>query len=685
MKSQKTINGKRVFSRLNSSIKLKLLINKRNILFIPLAFSIAISLIVIGLRQARLFENLELKAFDKFLQLCPGEMPDKRIILVGISEKDIRSAGQYPISDQLLAALLQEIKAQNPRVIGLDLVRDLPVQPGQEKLFNLFKATPNLIGTGLVAEGTEAIAFPPILLAKGQVGDMAGIVDADGVVRRGFLYPRPDLTPTIPSLSLKLAEVYLAQENISFTHSQENPAWLKIGKTSFPTFETNDGGYMRADAGGYQIPINWRNHPEPFRQVFLSDVLEKKIPPNLFHNRIVLIGVVAKSEKDVFTTPISFSDGMAPLETYGVEIHAHLLSQILSAALDGRRLIRTWTERGEWAWIIAWIGLSGLLLYRPHLTPLRLVLTQLGGVIGLSLLAVGIHWGLFLQGWWLPIVPTVVGVWGTAVVIFIFILNQQHIEALKRENQRLKEKETLVRRLATELACELNNPILQLRLVAQTLELESQKKLLLDSLFLSQTLHILKENVDRLSHITRLMIPVIESKITYFNCPNFNQWVNEILDLASHYRNHQAVITEIEFEIAFEPSLEKISVYIPKQLEIVLVNLIDNAIDSVVAQEEKSLPGYVPTIKIATTYLTKSQQIAIKVVDNGTGIESEMRSEIFEAFQTTKALQIGLGLYVSKTIIQACQGVITLDDSSEKGASFTVIIPVRQSSKLAHS
>ena len=102
--------------------------------------------LLIRLRLAGLLQGLELAALDQFFRLRPKEPVDSRIAIVGINEEDIRKAGQWSMSDATLAKLLEILKQKKPRAIGLDLYRDLPVEPGHQKLVNVFTSTPTLIG-----------------------------------------------------------------------------------------------------------------------------------------------------------------------------------------------------------------------------------------------------------------------------------------------------------------------------------------------------------------------------------------------------------------------------------------------------------------------------------------------------------------------------------------------------------
>ncbi len=70
--------------------------------------------------------------------------------------------------------------------------------------------------------------------------------------------------------------------------------------------------------------------------------------------------------------------------------------------------------------------------------------------------------------------------------------------------------------------------------------------------------------------------------------------------------------------------------------------------------------------------------VEISVMDDGSGIEAEMRSGLFEPFRTSKARGAGLGLAVCKKIVDGCGGSITAEDAPGGGALFIVKLPAAQ-------
>jgi adenylate cyclase len=391
----------------------------------------SVATVVIALRVCGLLQHWEWGALDQYIRWRPLEPQDERIVIVGINEVDLKKARQWPISDAMLAQLLVKVKNQNPRVIGLDLYRDLPVEPGHSALANIFQTTPNLIGIEKLNENdkTDAVAPPPELAQKGQVAINNIVVDPDGKLRRGLLSDKGE--QSVPSLSFVLAGMYLQAQNILPQPSETNPKVFQWGKSVFQPFTANEGGYVDADDGGYQILLNYRGPAKSFRTVSLTDVLEDRIPANLMRDRIVLIGSTATSLNDLFYTPYSGETITTPERTPGVEIQANLISHIISAALEGRPGIKTWSEALEWLWILLWSGVGATLTWKWRYTgKMRSALPwasrSLSWQKGVSsFLAAGTLWGttylVLLRGWWIPVVPPFLGLIGSAIVITAYL------------------------------------------------------------------------------------------------------------------------------------------------------------------------------------------------------------------------------------------------------------------------
>ena len=145
----------------------------------------SVACLIILLRCTGLLQQMEWNTFDRFIQNRPSTGIDSPVVIITIDEPDLKKIGQYPIPDKVLAQAVNKLKSYNPRNIGLDLYRDLPVNPGYDELTQIFKTTPNLIGIEKFV-GSK-VAPPPVLAELGQVGLADQVLDADGKVRRALL------------------------------------------------------------------------------------------------------------------------------------------------------------------------------------------------------------------------------------------------------------------------------------------------------------------------------------------------------------------------------------------------------------------------------------------------------------------------------------------------------------------
>ena len=383
----------------------------------------SITILVIVLRFLGLLQGWEWAVFDQFIDLRPLEPRDQRIAIVGISEADYRKLGQVIISDQIYAQLLNKLKAMEPRVIGLDMYRDQPVEPGHQELVAVFESTDNLIGIEKVTgdKDRRTVAPPPALKAKGQVGINDFFLDTDDKMRRIPISQDPQPGETLPSFGFYLALYYLSVEQIFPEDLGERR--FRLGEAVFAPFRANDGGYIRADNGGFQMLLNYRGPTRHFETVSLHDVLEDRLPPDWGRDRIILIGAISESSNDLFSTPYTGSLVFQSEPMPGVEIHANFISQIISAAMENRTLIKSWSEPGEWLWIFLWAGIGSTLTWTMrHSDPqkhrsLQRILYNLLAIV----LLLGITFGALLAGWWLPVVPPFLAMTGSTVAIVGYI------------------------------------------------------------------------------------------------------------------------------------------------------------------------------------------------------------------------------------------------------------------------
>jgi adenylate cyclase len=388
----------------------------------------AVAAAVIGIRSIGWMQGWELGFLDNFFRFRPSEAIDERILIVEATEEDIRKL-KWPLSDEKLAKLIEILKGYKPRVIGLDIYRDLPVEPGHEKLEKIFSSTPNLIGIQKVVGSSSGYAVnpPPTLSKLEQVSANDFVIDEDSRVRRTLLSVGDKDGNTFLTLGVQLALNYLEAEGIQLEQIDPNTQKMKLGKAVFMPFVKNDGSYVNTDAGGYQIIANFRNLKGRFRSITMSDVLEGRSPSNLIRDRIILIGITAESGGDYFYTP--YSIGLLQ-QTSGVALHAEVASQLVSTALDGRPQISFWSDSQENIWIVTWSLVGAILAWTQRYRKLFInnrpkILTKIPiTAISISLVSICLVGGCylaFLQFWWIPVVPAFLALNASAITVIAYI------------------------------------------------------------------------------------------------------------------------------------------------------------------------------------------------------------------------------------------------------------------------
>src|SRR4028118_2024289 len=301
---------------------------------------------------------------------------------------------------------IAEIARFEPTAIGLDIIRDIPYEPGNAELATQLK-NPKVFPITFRGPSKYQRVPPPPNIPENRVGFNDLVVDPDRILRRNLMYTGDGKT-TLTSFSMQLASAYFKSKNIDDKITEKKE--LQVHKTVFSKLRSNSGGYQNIDAKGYQILLDYRSPKNIAETVTLTKLLEGKVDPKLVKGKIVLIGVTAPTVRDVFSTPYSATkNGNIP--TPGVLIHATATSQILSAVLDGKGLFWYWDEWQEILWIAVWSAVGGCVAWRGEKS---LNLIALGISAGGSLF--GFTFFLFIQQGWIPLIAPALALLITAGV-----------------------------------------------------------------------------------------------------------------------------------------------------------------------------------------------------------------------------------------------------------------------------
>ncbi|MGA0198363.1 MAG: CHASE2 domain-containing protein [Prochlorotrichaceae cyanobacterium] len=320
-----------------------------------------VTAIVLLLESLGGLELLELQLFDRAMRSRPSAAPDDRLLVVGLREADLRAYG-VPIPDQILARVLQRLQAGGAKVIGLDLYRDLPHPPGTEDLYEQFRVE-NLVGIVQLGQDRGEWIDPPPLLPAEQIGFNDLLLDPDSVVRRGLLFGT-DGEQLYQAFAFRLARYYLQDQGIRPQRLEQPAEGIAWGETTLTPLPLHAGGYGRMDDRGYQILLDYRSLDTVAPIVTVQQLLDGQVSPRLIHDRIVLIGSLAPSQRDIFLTPYSLSDPESA-GISGVLVHAHFTQQLLDLALGSRSTFYFLAPALEGLWLGFWT-LLGVLLFYPR-------------------------------------------------------------------------------------------------------------------------------------------------------------------------------------------------------------------------------------------------------------------------------------------------------------------------------
>jgi len=398
---------------------------------------IMVLVLVILIRMVGGMQSLEWMFLDTMLRLRPVEKLDERIVIVGIDEKDIESVKQYPVPDGKIAELLTKLETYKPLAIGLDIFKNVPVEPGSEQLAKVWRQNTNIISIEKVlppAEISSARNLPPE-----QIGFVDLFNDADSKNRRCLLYttnPKNDKEDKY-SLALQLVIRYLKTKGIELETGKNDPNTIMIQGTELPRITNNFGGYVGVnhEDRGLSVLMNFRNSYKPFPVVSLRDILNDKnnqVYAKLLRDRIVLVGNRNMSAGDIF-----YTSALPTLELkgqiYGVDYHAHVISQLLSTVIDNRPMLNSWGDMGEYISIVIW-GFLPIIIGRLTQSVWKNLLSV--GVAEVCLFSYG-YVMLWLWGIWIPVAPSflILAVNGVGLSAFAFYQHDKFLRSQINERQ----------------------------------------------------------------------------------------------------------------------------------------------------------------------------------------------------------------------------------------------------------
>jgi signal transduction histidine kinase len=213
------------------------------------------------------------------------------------------------------------------------------------------------------------------------------------------------------------------------------------------------------------------------------------------------------------------------------------------------------------------------------------------------------------------------------------------------------------------IAHEINQPLGAMSLNCDA-ALECLKATPLDLAELRSCLTDVKNDNSRASEIVAGIRALFKMTTPQRTMVEINRLAQEVLRMVEHDLHVHGVSISTEFQEGV-PQVRAD----PIQLQQVILNLVRNAIDAIAIG-----PITIKAIRLVTTYDGKST-VSLYVQDTGPGIATEKETQIFDPFFTTKTSGMGLGLPISRRIIEDHGGDLRLTETSSKGCTFEIALP----------
>lgn len=234
----------------------------------------------------------------------------------------------------------------------------------------------------------------------------------------------------------------------------------------------------------------------------------------------------------------------------------------------------------------------------------------------------------------------------------------------RRKEMEILQKKQIAAQTAAAIAHELNQPLLALASYSEAALLMLQQKNP-DMEKIHHAIEASERQALRAGQSIRELLEFLRTDSFHIEAVDLNSEIRKALTLAS--TGH-----EMQFHSVCQLDDQLPPVHANRNhVQKVLLNLIHNSLE---AAQEFAVP--LPVVSIATRTAGNGDIAQVTVRDNGPGLTPDLARRLFESFFTTKSYGIGMGLIISRSLIEANGGKLWFDSKEETGAAFHFTLPL---------
>jgi HD-GYP domain-containing protein (c-di-GMP phosphodiesterase class II) len=338
----------------------------------------------LSIERPAFLQFAERATYDTLLRLTRPHQPDGRVVIVDIDERSLAAVGQWPWRRDVIGTLVSRVRSLGASAIALDVLFSEPERADagatstDAQLADTLRGGRVVLGYALTFENAVIQSPPclqhplglaivggadgdadPFFQATGAICSLPGLTKAAGA--SGFLNAAPDsdgILRRVPLLLLSGGRIYpsLALAAVATaTHARIDRLRIANANTLWLTL---DGSQVPLD-GKSHLLVRYRGTKRTFPYVSAADVLNGRLDPAAFENKIVFIGTTALGTREVVATPLDTLFA-------AVEVQATVADNLLRNDFLRRpeyaialETLAVFAFGGLTLLIVSWLGLTG--------------------------------------------------------------------------------------------------------------------------------------------------------------------------------------------------------------------------------------------------------------------------------------------------------------------------------------